>query len=181
MRRRMIYDIRFICVHNPVDSAIVAHRTNQYDDFQIFMSSLKLLLYLIRIILVNIKYNQTLRARLGNLTAELASDGTAAPRNQYHLIPDGRQNLLVIYFHLRSSQQVCDLYVTNPGYIHFTVNQLRNTGNRLQFTVRLLADIQDLLTVLSGRSRNRVNDMINLIFFYHRQNIVSISYDRNAF
>ena len=74
----MIYDLRLVGFKYPVDPFTVTDGADQYLQVQVRITGLQLLLNVVSIIFINIKDHQKLRLMTCDLTAELASDGTAA-------------------------------------------------------------------------------------------------------
>ena len=74
----MIYDLRLVGFKYPVDPFAVADGADQYLQVQVRITGLQFLLNVICVIFINIEDHQKLRLMTCDLTAELASDGTAA-------------------------------------------------------------------------------------------------------
>ena len=106
MCRGMIYDLRFIGMHNLIDPVAVTHRADQHYQLKLRISPSKLLLDLICVILIDIEDDQLARISLGDLPAKLAPDRASSSGNHDRAPLDGLEYLIVIDLNLRSSQQV---------------------------------------------------------------------------
>ena len=104
--RRMIDDIRFIVFEHPVDASAVPHRTDQYNKVQFRIFSPEFLFDIIGIVLIDIKDDQLSRFMSGDLSAQLAADGTSAAGDQDRLPFKMPENLFHIYLDCFSSQQI---------------------------------------------------------------------------
>ena len=82
---RMIDNLRMICLKYIVQPVGIAHRANQRLHPYIRILTLQLLLYIVCIILVNIKNDKKLRVLSGYLTAKLTTYGATATCNHNHL------------------------------------------------------------------------------------------------
>ena len=81
---------------------------------------------------------------VGNLTAELASDGAASSRDQHlftlHVGEDG----IKVYLNGVSSEEILHLHIAELADTDFPVYQLIHAGQGTELTVGLFTDIQDL-------------------------------------
>ena len=74
----MIYDLRLIGFKYPVDPFAVTDGADQYLQVQVRITGLQLLLNVVSVIFINVENHQKLWLMTCDLTAELASDRTAA-------------------------------------------------------------------------------------------------------
>ena len=116
-----------------------------------------------------------------DLTAKLASNGTASTGDQHYLsrhIPHDTLHLSVNGF---SSQQILNLHIAELGDTDLSVHQLINTRQHLQLTACLTADIQQFLNLSMRCRRNGDHDLINMVFLCQSADILSIaSYENTA-
>ena len=84
----MIDDVRMIEREDLLETRNVADTADENGEVQLRMAAFQLHLYIIGVVLVNVKDNQLFRPVRGNLTAELGTDGTAAACDKDDLVGD---------------------------------------------------------------------------------------------
>ena len=80
---RMVYDLRLIMLKDPVHAVGIPHGSDQHYQLKLRISCLKLLLYIIHTVFINIQNKQHGRLMGCDLTAELTADRAASPCHQY--------------------------------------------------------------------------------------------------
>ena len=88
MSRRVIHNVRPVCLKDFIHPPCIPHRGNEHRHIQRRIGQTQFLLNIIGVIFVNIKNNQLFRLVRGDLTAQLASNGTAAAGYKHCLILD---------------------------------------------------------------------------------------------
>ena len=109
----------------------ISHRTDQHYQIQFRIIPLQFLLNVIGIIFINIKDDQLLGLMSCDLTAKLASNGTASTGDQHYLsrhIPHDTLHLSVNGF---SSQQILNLHIAELGDTDLPVHQLIDSWQHL--------------------------------------------------
>ena len=153
----------------------ISHRTNQHYQIQFWIIPLQLLLNVIGIIFINIKDDQLLGLMSCDLTAKLASNGTASTGDQHYLsrhIPHDTLHLSVNRF---SSQQILNLHIAELGDTDLSIHQLINTRQHLQLTACLTADIQQFLNLSMRCRRNGDHDLINMVFLCQTADVLAVT------
>lgn len=180
VRCRVIDDVRPVLAHHMVDAGCVAHGTDQRHEVELGVIMLQLLLDIICVIFIYVKYNQFTRMRLGDLAAELAADRSAAPCDEDGLARDSLKDLVVVDLDLGAAQQVDDLHLAELADADLAVHELVNPRYGLELAARILADIQDLFSVLCVERRDRKNNMRDTVLLCHLRNHFASSDDRYA-
>ena len=139
--RRVIDDLRPICIKYHLHPAAVPDRADQRYQVQIGVFLLQFLLDIVGVVLVNIKDNQLLGMMSGNLSAELTSDRAAPSGNQNSLSLNIGEDLVHIDLDGIPSQQILHRHFLHPAKSYFPVYHLIDAGQYLQLTAGLLADI----------------------------------------
>ena len=112
MGRRMIDDIRPVQLKDLFHPGRITHRADQYLHIQMRIFLFQLLLYLINSVFINIKNDQTFGIVLGDLSAQLASDGAAASCHQHRLATDIADDLIHIHLNGIPPQQILNLHLS---------------------------------------------------------------------
>ena len=163
MRCCMVHNIGMIRFKHIVDPARVAHAADQNHQIQLRILFLQFLLQVVGIVFINIKHDQLRRLVTGNLTAQLASDGTAAACNEHNLILHISQNGIDIHADRFPAQQVFDLDVPQLADVDFAVYELIQSGKAAQLAVCLFTDFQDILNLRRRRRGDRQENFINIV------------------
>ena len=163
VRRRVIHDIRMIFGKNGVHPLCVAHGGDQHHKLQVRMVLQQLLLDIISVIFINIHNDQPRRFMRGNLAAQLASDGAAAPRDHDHLVLHITQDGIQVHADGFPAQQILHLHVPQLAHAHLAVDQLVHARKGTQLTVGFLTDIQDIPDHRTGRGRDRDEDLVDIV------------------
>ena len=172
---RMVDDLRMIFFKHSIDSMGISHRTDQHYQVQFRIIPLQFLLNVIGIVFINIKDDQLLRLMSCDLTAKLASDGTASSCDQHDFsrhIPHDTLHLSINGF---SSQQILNLHIAELGDTDLSVYQLIDSWQYLQLAACLTADIQQFLNLSMRCRRNGDHNLINMIFLCQTTDILSVT------
>ena len=116
MRGGMEYYLRLIILKNTVKPVHVAYRADLYRKIKLCaVFSHKLLLYIVCIVLINIKDDELFDVALRKLSAKLTSDRAATARDKHGLTFIIIKFTLIIYFIFFRSK-----YVSNGKITHKT-------------------------------------------------------------
>ena len=175
MRRRMVYNIWTVFFKNAVDTVLISHRSDQNHQIQLRIIPLQLLLNIIGVIFIDIYDDQALGGMRCHLTAQLASDGSAAAGNQDglagHIAHDGVQ----LNPDGLPAQQILDLYFTELGDTDLAFDHLIETRQHLQLAAGVLTDIQDFFSLGLGRGGHGYDNLVDIHFPHQAVDILSAS------
>ena len=160
----MVHDIGMIRFKHIVDPARVAHAADQNHQIQLRILFLQFLLQVVSIVFINIKHDQLRRLMAGNLTAQLASDGTAAACNEHNLILHISQNGIDIHADRFPAQQVFDLDVPQLADVDFAVYELIQSGKAAQLVEKLLETISLMIVLPASPAPMIMTEMLFLRF-----------------
>ena len=174
-------DIRMIGLHDALNASCIADGPDEGHQVEPRIRPLQLLLDGVSVVFIDIEDDQRRRIGFGDLAAELAADGSAAPGHQDVLPFQGGQDLIIIYFYLGAAQQIGDLHVPELADADFSVDQLVGRRYGLQLASCVLAYVEDGLLVRPGRGRDRIDDAGNPVLLYFLFDVVPVAHDRHAF
>ena len=178
--RCMEHQVRMIQAHDLVDTVGITDRTDQHQQIQIRMVSLKLHLNIIGIIFVNIQNDQLRRIGSCDLTAKLTADGSTATGNQNHLIGHIAHDLIGIDTNGLPAQQILGIHITQLTDADITVDHLINAGKCLHFATGGRTDVQNLLPGLCAAAGNCEDNRADLVTVHHSRNFFTATHDGNA-
>ena len=145
MRRCMEHKIRTIFLKNRINPFMVPYRTNQHQKIQIRMSAQQFILYLIRIILIDIQNNQLSGRMQCQLPANLTSNGPPSTCYKNDLSADIIHNLLCLQIDRFPAKQVFDLNFPQHGYADFFIHKLIKSRQSQNLAGRCLTNLQKFL------------------------------------
>ena len=117
---------------------------------------------------------------IGQLSAKLASYGTAASRYQHNFSFYISQDFFHIYLYLISSKQILRIHGSKLRHTNFSVDQLKNTRHCQDFAAGRLANIQKLFPDFFTDRRHGQNNFIYVIFLHRLENLFSSPDDLDA-
>ena len=173
-------DVRMIRLHDALHASCIADGPDEGHQVEPRIRPPQLLLDGIGIIFIYIEDDQRLRIGFGDLPAELAADGSAAPGHQDVLPFQSGQDLVIIDLYLGAPQQVGNLHVPELADADFSVDQLVGRRYGLQLAARVLAYVEDGLLVRPGRGRDRIDDAGDPVLLYFLLDVVPVAHDRHA-
>ena len=177
---RMEYQIRAVLAQHEVQSRRIAHRTDQNFQIQFRMAAEQLHLNIIGVIFVDIEDNQLLGVGFGNLAAKFAANRAAATGDHDHLTGNIMENFIQVDGYRLSAQQVNGVYFPQLGNAHFFIDHLVKARQCLHLAAGGNADIQNCLLLRRRAGGNGHDDLIDLILFHCRGNIMTIAHNGNA-
>ena len=180
VRRRVVYDLRLVIFKYFEDPPAVTDRADQGHKIQLRIFFPELHLNVIRVIFIYVKNDQLLGRVRRDLPAELAADGAAASRDQDPFPVNEFKDFFQVGLDRLSAQKVFDGDLLHLAYSYFSADELIHSGKVLQLAVRLLADVQDVSSLLRRRAGDRHIDLVDVVFLNIFQDRVPAADDRNS-
>ena len=116
----------------------------------------------------------------GDLTAQLAANGTAAARHQNGLAGDRPKNFRHIHLNGFPAQQILHRHVPHFVNGNFPVDQLIDARQHFQLAAGFVADVQDLPLILRRGAGNGYEDLFDPVFFNADKDILPAAHDGHA-
>ena len=145
--RRVVYDIRMVCLENILDALLITHRCDQRLQIEFRIILLQFKLYIISIVFIDINNDQLFRIMKRHLTADLASDGTASAGHNDHFAGDVISDLLHMKIHRLSSKEILDTYIPQHRDVDLLIDHLVDARQYLDLARGLLTNLQQLVSV----------------------------------
>ena len=177
------YQFRAVLLKNHLHLVVIPDGRDQRDKIEISaVFAHQLLLDLIGAVLVDIDDDHLLGLIGGDLTHQLAADGTAAARHHADLAGDERAYLVFVKFDRLSAEQILyfDFLSLRDQLLTVAEEQFAEVGDHLDFTLCLGAVIEDLALFLFLAGGDRHDDILNSLFLADFWDLGGRSQNRNV-
>ena len=169
---------RFIICKYGIYPMRVSHRSNEYDQIQLWKVLFQFLLKIIGSILINIENDKLRRMMRRDLPAKLATYRTSTTGNQHDFSCNISHHFIQIRLYRFPSEEIFNLYLTEIRYGYFLIDNLCHTRQNLNLTSGVLAELQDFLFSCSRKIRNCNKNLPHTILFGSPWNFAVISHNR---
>ena len=176
----VINHIRTVGFEHLIDSSAVPDRTDQHFQIQLGVFIPQFQANGMGIIFINIENDQLLGIVLGDLSAKLAADRSAAARYQNDLALNEAVNLIHIYLDRLTTQQVLNGHILQGFGCDILVHHGICRRQIFQLAICFLANLQDFPALRHGCAGHCQKDFLNLIPFGTVQNLIPAAHNRNA-
>ncbi len=180
MRRRMIDNVRLIMAENPIHPVCIPDGCDENDEIQLRMGDFQLLLDVVCIVLIDVNDDELLRMMACNLTAELASDGAAAPGYEDDLVLHIPDDGVDINLHRFTPEKVIHLDVAQLADRDLTIHELIHAGQRADLAPCLAAQRENILHLASGNARHGDDNLVNVVELCTLDDLVAAADDFDA-
>ena len=170
-------DVRAVVPHHLFDAAAVADRSDEHHQIQIRVLVGELQLDGMGVVLVDVEYDQPLQVLHGGyLAAELAADASASAGNEDGLPLQGLPKLPGLHLDGLPAKQILYLDLLQVADGHLAEGQLIYARQGHELAVGHLADVQDLLPLLSGDAGQGHVDLADAVLLYGPGDLVSAAH-----
>ena len=181
VRRCMEDDAWLVLGEDLVEAIAVAHRADQDLELELVaIEALELVLQLVGVVLIDVKDNQAGRLETGDLAAKLGADRTTAPGDENGLATQVAGDRARVEDDLVAAQEVLDLHVLDVLDTDRAIDQVLQEWNDFQLAAGATGDFDDVAHIIARRTRDRQDDLVDLVLGCGSWDGVAVAVDRHA-
>ena len=175
VRCRMKHNRGAVLPENLLDAGNVAYASDFHYNVHVVVLGEKLLTQHVRIVFIHIKYNNTSRRQNGKLTAQFATDRTAAARNQNGLASNIARSNAVIEHDFLPAKEVSHIDIAQRNVAKLVNSQISDIRKRFQYAICLRANGINSLALFCGRGGNSYDYLLYVVLLNQRNNVITCS------
>ena len=160
--RRMKHHMGFKGPEHRIGQPVVLHIPQHGPVFQVPHPMFQFHLDGIEQWLRRIKEYQGFRGKPNDLPAQFGTDGTAGPRHQNHLIGQVTPDGLHIQLHLRPTQQIMIIHVTQGLYAYLSIDKLSYSRQCLAWNRTHITGLHNLAYLFTGCRGDRNDHLLHV-------------------
>ena len=181
VRRGMVDDVGAVGFKDIEHAAAVTHGADEGDEVEIRVLLFQLELNGVGVVFVDIEDDEHFRPVGGHLPAELGADGSTAAGDEDALAVDEVKHLAQVRLDRLAAEEVFNGNVLHVTQCDLAGGQLIEAGELLDFAARLVADAEDLFSVLRGERGDGEVDLRDFILLHIGEDIFPAADDGHTF